>query len=371
LGFLCSFGFWVFGLTLVFSFSAAFYLFWFIFIRKSQHSPIKKVFKYFLPGSIGIVLGLTPIILSTFSGNFPSILRETLGSVIASPDSSNFIRDILNHSLWLLLFGIPVTLGFRPPWEMRWIALPLIPFVIFFWGAIFISYFSRGSQWKHKLVDRGGLLLLVILFTILGFILTPFGNDPSGRYFLPLFVPMCIFASTFIVEKAHTWPSVIWLFPLLIMTYHAWGIFSAMALNPPGLTTQFDQVTQIDRKYDQDLVDFLLANEITHGYTNYWVAYPLAFLSAEEVIFVPKLPYHTDFRYTSRDNRYQPYNVDVDNAARAAYITTNFPELNQYLRDQFIRLQITWREREIGDYLVFYNISRHVRPGEVGLGIDR
>lgn len=48
--------------------------------------------------------------------------------------------------------------------------------------------------------------------------------------------------------------------------------------NPPGITTQLDAVTWLDKQYDR-LIAFLQENGVTRGYSNYWVAYPLAFLS--------------------------------------------------------------------------------------------
>ena len=115
-------------------------------------------------------------------------------------------------------------------------------------------------------------------------------------------------------------------------------------------------------------MEFLLQNGEVSGYTHYWVAYPLAFLSQERLIFVPHLPYHADFRYTRRDDRYQPYTALVAQAQKAAYITTRQPELQAYLREQFALIDVAWKEKQIGDYRIFYQLSRLVRPDEMGLG---
>ncbi len=138
---------------------------------------------------------------------------------------------------------------------------------------------------------------------------------------------------------------------------------------PPGLTTQFDVVTQIDHRQDQALMAFLTAQGEQFGYTNYWVGYPLAFQSAKSLIFIPRLPYHPDFRYTSRDDRYEPYTHLVNEADRVAYITTYHQPLNDYLRKKFTSNGITWREQTIGDYQVYYELSEPLRPEKIGLGI--
>jgi hypothetical protein len=95
------------------------------------------------------------------------------------------------------------------------------------------------------------------------------------------------------------------------------------------------------------------------------VAYPLAFKSNEEIVFAPRLPYHQDFRYTSRDNRYSPYSLMVEESERVAYITTKHPALNQKIRAQLIAFNISWREKTIGDYQIFYDLSHLLRPEEI------
>jgi hypothetical protein len=154
----------------------------------------------------------------------------------------------------------------------------------------------------------------------------------------------------------------------LILGFNLWGIVQSTQQDPPGLTTQFDAVTQIDHTYDAELIQFLQDNHEFFGYSNYWVAYPLAFRSAESLIFIPRLPYHPDFRYTSRDDRYPLYGELVQEADRVAYITTNHAELDAYLRENLTGRSISWREKRIGDYNVFYGLSAKVTPEDMGLG---
>jgi hypothetical protein len=58
----------------------------------------------------------------------------------------------------------------------------------------------------------------------------------------------------------------------------------------------------------------------------------------------------------------------VSNASRVAYITTHHPELDQYLRDAFSDLGVEYSDISIGDYQVFYDLSKPVSPQEMGLG---
>ena len=85
-------------------------------------------------------------------------------------------------------------------------------------------------------------------------------------------------------------------------------------------------------------------------------------------MYIPRLPYHLDFRYTDRDDRYPKYDEMVAKSERAAYITTNQPELNEYLRKQFADFEMDWKENQIGDYTVFYDLTKHLQPEVIGLG---
>ena len=93
------------------------------------------------------------------------------------------------------------------------------------------------------------------------------------------------------------------------------------------------------------------------------------FNSREELIFIPRLPYHLDFRYTERDDRYMPFIEAVEQAQRVAYITTFHPELDAYLRTTFVERGISWTETQVGDYLVFHDLSRLIRPEDMNLGL--
>jgi hypothetical protein len=200
-----------------------------------------------------------------------------------------------------------------------------------------------------------------------GFLFTPFGVDPSGRYFLPLAVPLALFAAQMILSiSRRPWQAAA--LATLIVVYQLVGTLQCALRFPPGLTTQFYQPTIIDHRADQALIDFLRQAGETRGYTNYWAAYPLAFQSREEILFAPRLPYHLDLRYTPRDDRYSPYLREVEQSDRTAYITTRNPALDEYLSGQLGALGVAWQEKQIGDYHVYYQLSRAVRPREIGLG---
>lgn len=390
-GFLAGSGLWVFGLTLVYSLPAAAFLAlkWFgIFGRGSAgraapagrggeaaRTARKSSSLTALPGAmripglviLGGALGAGPWLFFGLQHGFVQLVWELRGGAIAGVEGLPWFQLAGQHLLTFLALGLTAVFGLRPPWAVHWLGLPLLPLALLFWlGTLALA--GRALLRGEAQREGPALLLIVIACLAAGFILTPFGGDPSGRYFLPLSPLLALFAAAGVERLARRFGPRAWALIALALAYQLWGNLESMRLSPARLTTQFYPITQIDHRYDGELATFLRRQGATRGYTNYWVAYPLAFLSQEELLFAPRLPYHADFRYTERDDRFPPYLEQVRAAHNPAYITTHHPALDDYLRSQFRVLGVSWAEKRIGDYQVFYNLSRHVDVQEIGLG---
>ena len=300
-------------------------------------------------------------------GGSSVLISELAGGAIADITSAPGLLLPLERVGNLILFGGTVIMGLRPPWDVRWLMMPLLPFALIFWLAVL--FFSLSKMYRNKNQSELWIISLIGAVLLAGFIFTPFGGDPSGRYFTPLIVPMALFGADMIASQLSRKTLLQMGLLFSILFYNLGGTIQSVLKFPPGLTTQFDVVTQIDQTKIGELIDFLKEEKIDRGYSNYWVSYPLAFLSGEDIILVPRLPYHEDFRYTARDDRYSPYGDVVGSAEEVGYVTTNHPELDNYLRQQFSARDLTWKEKRIGDYLVYYNLSNLVRPQDIGLGI--
>jgi 4-amino-4-deoxy-L-arabinose transferase-like glycosyltransferase len=358
------FAFWVIGLSLVYSLPVLMMLGWELIKTRS------KAWKYTLISGLaaflGIFFGTSPWWSSAILTKDTSILiTELLGGAIADVNPGYWLLKPLTRLVNLFVFGGTVITGLRPPWGVTWLMLPLLPFVLIFWLAVFVY----GARKVSRKMEPGSVLLLLMgLVLAAGFLFSPYGEDPSGRYFLPLIVPMAILAADLIANHS---PGKCWIqagLLILLLAFNFGGTLQSSFNNPPGLTTQFDPVAQIDQSYLDELLAFLEDQDIQTGYSNYWVAYPLAFLSNEQVIFSPRLPYHQDFRYTERDDRYPSYTDQVANSLNTAYITTRHPALDEYLRAQFSARDISWKEKRIGDYTVYYDLSAPIYVSDIGLG---
>jgi 4-amino-4-deoxy-L-arabinose transferase-like glycosyltransferase len=309
---------------------------------------------------LGFLMGSSPWWLATMFG--AATLSELGGSAIAGAAPVSPLVTIGLRLLGLILLGPTAVIGLRPPWGIVWLGLPLAPLAL----VLFFASLGWAIKASQKLMP--GRLLLGILATVsAAFLLTPFGNDPSGRYFLPFAPVLALFAAGFLHQLRASYPRLAISLVAGLMAFHLWGNVQSALTFPPGITTQFDQVAQVNQRDLPRVIEFLKAHGETRGYTNYWVSFPMAFLSNEQLVFTASLPYHEDLRYTSRDNRYAPYQDLVSTSDRVAYVTSRHPALDTYLRESFAALNIQFNEISLGDFRVFYNLSRKVTPVEMGL----
>ena len=142
---------------------------------------------------------------------------------------------------------------------------------------------------------------------------------------------------------------------------------------PPGLTTQFDLISHLPHEYDEPLIAFLEGRGLTRGYSNYWVAFRLAYLTHERIVLSAALPYKADLSYNPADRRYPPYDEAVAHAApqQIAYITSNLPALDARIRACLRAHGVRFAETRIGPYRVFYGFSAHVLPQALGIYEER
>ena len=358
-GFVGGLGFWALGLVLVYLVPVAIWLLWRLRAR---------AWRSYLLAALGFGLGSFPWWLGNL-GRLDVGVVELLGSAVSSTATAgSFFGNVGARMLSFVLLGLPALFGLRFPWSVEgpplWLAVPVLTLYL---GAI-VHGLRRDRAGPSAFILSGRRLLWgVWLALLLGFVLTPFGGDPSGRYFLPLYLPLAIFtadALTFLAERVGRWT---WVLLGVVLAFNLAGTAQAALTNPPGITTQFEAITQVDHRYDMELIRFLRAHGGTRGYSNYWVAYPIAFHSDSEIILVPRLPYKADLRYTSRDDRYIPYGESVEASPTVVYVTTNHPQLDELLQERLGDLGVDFLDTQIGDYHVFYDLARKVTPEELAL----
>jgi len=403
-GAMAGLGFWAFALTLTYTIPVGLWLIWRTLgcpqvagrsPARHQASRLRSHVPRLTLATLGFLVGSLPWWL----GNLHQVdagVGELLGQAVRSTATAGgFLANVGARAFNFVVLGLPALFGLRFPWSVTgpplWLGVPALALYL---GAL--GYAARrtlersgagetdtgrasqarktssprpGSERARRTGHRPDYVLLWGMWgtLFLGFVLTPFGGDPSGRYFLPLYLPLSIFAAdalTALRQRFRRWGCVLL---GLVLAFNLVGTARAALDNPPGITTQFDPISQVDHHAYQDLMAFLRAHEGTRGYTNYWIAYPLAFLSDEEIILVPRLPYKADLRYTPRDDRYPPYGeiverVPAGDVSSPVYVTSNHPRLDALLRERFTDLGVSFQEEQISTYHVFYDLSRRVKP---------
>ncbi len=275
---------------------------------------------------------------------------------------------LADRALGFVLLGLPALLGLRPPWSAEFLPPAALALMLGVHAAAAAFYVWAARHNRLPEMARGSRRLLglfVIGFSALA-IGSYFGTDSSGRYFLPLFVVLALGLAAFF---AAAWEVRPWLGGLGLACVLAINLFAnlSLAISPDRLSTQFDPISRFDNSHDLALMEFLRANGIARGYSNYWVTYRIAFLSGETLLFSPELPYKLDLSYTPLDVRMPQYAQAVAASPEVAYITTQHPGLDRHLRAAFAARAVTYREQSIGPYQIFFDLSRRVSPDELGV----
>jgi 4-amino-4-deoxy-L-arabinose transferase-like glycosyltransferase len=256
----------------------------------------------------------------------------------------------------LLLLGVPALIGARFSWTSAYWLGPLsVPLAILYAALLVTAIRIRSYQVRF-------LLAMVVGFALV-FVLSNFGVDATGRYLLPLVAPLAILIA---VRISHFRTAIRWAIVAVLVGVNVLGTVIALRTVPPGLTPQFDPATDFTNDFDQAVIDFLQQHGAQYGYTTYWAAYRLAFLSGETVILAPALPYKASLVYTPSD-RYPPYTAAVTQAAHPVYLTANLPQLDRLIVQQFEAHGITFQRQAVGPYTVFYDLSRPITPVELGV----
>jgi len=298
----------------------------------------------------GFALGSAPWWLFAFEHDLAP-LRFLLGDrgEFASAESA---QPFGVRVLGLAAFGLPAVLGLRFPWSPDWF-LPLISvMVLLVYSAALVRLVRRG----RAVLRPGGrsFLLLMVGGFLAVFLSSRFSNDPTGRYFLPLTLPLGVALGTFSMSLRNRWLGA--LLVGLVLAFHATGVMVAVR-GPVGMTTQFALNTHIESASDPALNAFLQAHDLKAGYTTHWIAFRLAFLSGETLQFSAALPYKVDLSYSPLDERYPPYRAAAD-AAPPVFLTANTPALDAELERIFARAGVTYVFESIGPYRVYYGFDR-------------
>jgi 4-amino-4-deoxy-L-arabinose transferase-like glycosyltransferase len=311
---------------------------------------------FILISLIGFLIGSAPWWVYALQTDLAP-LRFLLGGAAGDFAGTDVFSLPLNERLIGFFFlGLPTLWGMRFPWFPTYFGLPIGMLVAFVYILAAIQFMR-----KDRLASQGKLLIFVYvgLFCVV-YLASRFSFDPTGRYFLPLALPLGIVLGV-LIDSLWSHRKVLAVFTIaLVLSYHALGLI-ATATTYPGFTTQFNLDTHIPNDDDAALIAWLDENDLTRGYTNYWVTFRLAFLSREQMQFSAAIPYLPSMIYTPFDERYPPYRHAADSAERIAYI---FPYTNENvlpvqarLESIFAETEVQYQQAQVGVYTIYYDFD--------------
>jgi 4-amino-4-deoxy-L-arabinose transferase-like glycosyltransferase len=389
LGCITGLAWWTNALIVIYAAPVALYLL-VVFIRARQRSAWAIIGL----GIVGFFIGSAPWWLYAFQNELaplrfllPTGLR---GGYVGAELPEVPIADRL---IGLFIFGLPAVVGMRFPWEGTFFLAPMGLAVL----VIALIGFYRLVRARPLLPGAAPILLGMVGLMGAVFLFTRFSSDPSGRYFLPLTLPFFLAISA-LAFPARTHPglkadltteaqrsqsvedieppnrqerqvfqgrgtgreALMRALPValvgVVLVYFAAGQISA-ARGPLGLTTQFNTETHLPNTDDAALIEWLLANDLRHGYTNFWISFRISFLSSEGIQLSAALPDTSRLRYTTAFERYPPYRAATDAAERVAYITAGVPGVDAGMEAWLTAEGIAYRTQQIGIYRVYYDFA--------------
>jgi hypothetical protein len=298
------------------------------------------------------VLALLPMLVYNVDSDWPTIVAVTSKFDQQSPPA-----DGLFGQVQLLVRTVLTALGggdegFDGANAVQAVvlaaALVLGPLII-----VAIGIRSRGLPRQRSVCAA-----LVVLAIAPGLVVAHGG----ARYLFVTFVAACALAGAsfgLLLQRApRTGPLVLVLFLLACVAPNLAGYAHVEDLLVPDQLSRLDQTDAV--------VDALEQRGLTRGYTDYWTAYPITYVSGERVIAAPSLP----MLYSGRLDRFPAYTARVDAIATPSRL---FLLVDQRCSAQayITSLQVsgaTYRSDLVGRWVLIWDIQP--RPGADALTLD-
>lgn len=292
--------------------------------------------------------------------------------VIYNPDNPPDLPPFLMRVFAFFALMVPAFFGIREPAgiEPVW---PLLsaPVLVFYLAAILyaIPYFRRKDPQPPPTDSTGFLMLgLQAIFWLIFFFATRFSLDATGRYITPLYPALAITVGL-LMERLYRQKWAIGVAVLTaLLAFNLAVHFKVTRQVPPGIIAQMNPAFWFGNQDDAELIDFV-AQQGGRGYSHHWISYKIDYLSGEQVILAGLLPYRADEGWEPHPSRYQPYARAVAEAGNRVFVIHHDPNLSRYLEQAFAAHNLSYKTKEIGPYLVYYDLSQNLDLHELGLDV--
>ena len=277
----------------------------------------------------GVVTRTPVMILGAVVGALPWLILNLRNHWYSLELSPPLVPDntYINHVVGFFASGLPAALGLRISNSDRWVTGEVAGWTLY---AISLAAFIW-LLWRRP--KRTEILLLVALLYPFILAMSPFAwyyIDPRYLFFLMPIVAL-LFATL-----AHGFRSGMAVL-LVGVIFSITGLVAMMTIVSPDGPTETDP----PKNYGV-LLEALEAHKIDRVYASYWMAYPITFLTNEEVVAA-----------SWGHVRYDPYNELVENAANPSYVLVKGTPTAAALSDLLTSEGVSYRKLQAGEFVVY------------------
>ena len=205
-------------------------------------------------------------------------------------------------------------------------------------------------------------LVVALVFSFSGFgatALNTLGFDAATRYALPLTSVLPVSAAALIGRLWRVWAPLGAAVLAVLLLMAAWGYVSAQ----PGQVFQSEYWSKLPDS-EAPLAHFLEQRHIRDVWMNHWAGDPLMFYADGRIAAAD----YNDVVLHTGVNRLPWAMWRAWSDRHAAYVLVT-PQANPPLAHLLTAQGATFTASRVGPYLVFWNLSKHVRPVAVEAGI--
>jgi hypothetical protein len=309
-----------------------------------------RLFGAWVAPAAGCVLGALPLIDFNLRNGFATAEAMLGGSSAGIGGSVDYLYQMFRVSLPVMAGIAQASSSQELFWPAFWAspagAWPLAAAV---GGGFILLALAHGGSLRSMAAggrDGGaerGLLVMLMVVVPAVFVLSKFRDlVTEPRYLLPLYSAAPLMGLSLASSRLPRLVGALALFLILSL-----NLYSVVSLDPT--MTLPDTAVGSTAQNRAELADFLLERGLDRVYTDYWIAYPLAFESAEKI--VPSV-------LSGGFNRYVPYAHLVSISDNPAFVfIAGSKEERAFLT------RLAQREgRSLREEVSIYTVYSHVAP---------
>ncbi len=341
LGFLAGLGLWTNPLIGVYLVPIAVYLA--LILR------LRTLGLWLLPAALGCLLGAYPLLEYNLSHGFATA-GAMFGGSWSLVEAPLYLRQFARVSLPILAGLAPASSSQQFFWPAFWASpgghLPAtllvvaLSFLVLLLGMRKLPDLLRGGP---NAADGQNLLVLLLVVVPAIFVVSKFRElVTEPRYLLPLYAATPVLAMSLL--QARRWGR--WIPSLVMAAMISVNLYSIASLDP--VLNLPDTAVGSRAANRAELTEFLLSRGLDRVYTDYWIAYPLAFESKERIL--PSI-------LSGGFNRYIPYAYAVSVSPNPAFVFIEGSEEERAFLERLGERGVKAREDRVSIYSVYWQAT--------------